>query len=80
MNKFSSSFIKSWFLFLEEYFQKNGSNWNWEPVMNSFISFKITKEPVFYVQSNMKWVNINYPSCYVRAKSFFEYNPQQSIL
>jgi len=68
INKWSSKFMFQLFGFMEEFFEKNGTNYNWEPVIEAFIKQKDIK--IYYEEcGDFPWININYKEDYISAQN-----------
>jgi len=67
INKWSSELMQEFYSYMEKYFEKNGNNHNYEPVLSYFI--RDTGRRINYIESGgLNWMNVNYESDYERAK------------
>ena len=68
INKWSFSFVKTFFSFIKAYCLQNGKHYNWEPLLNIFLKQNnISIKYTFINQRN--WININYKEDYFLAKN-----------
>jgi len=68
INKWSKDLMEQMYFYMQEYFNRNGKNHNYEPVLSDFI--RDTGVVINYMKSNgLPWVNINYEEDYEKAKN-----------
>ena len=68
INKWSAKFMKQFYQYIENFFNQNGRNYNWEPVVTEFI--KDQDVLVHYEKcGDFSWININYKEDYDVAQN-----------
>ena len=68
INKFSLSFMKEFFKYMEQYFKLYGIEDTWEIVLNKFSQER--KKKVHVIKNNKFWFNLNSQKDYASAKKF----------
>lgn len=59
MNKWSADFLDELFAFMDTYFKKYGTNYNWEPVMDAFLQSS-NRLVLPAMTEGKSWMNVNY--------------------
>jgi len=66
INKWSPDFMKDFYDFMESYFRRFGKDYNYEPVLDTFL--KESSHSLYYVATDgLEWININYKEDYQKA-------------